>query len=85
MPQKLSIHLDNHDQKYTVSEMRRRLAQVLSKLHGTAEVSFSFDAVLPSYEPPIVHSTTVRSVISSMREEFESQAVLGELARPEND
>ena len=48
---KIVINIDNHDQKYTVSEMRRRLAQVLSKLDGGHEVSFSFTATLENYQP----------------------------------
>jgi hypothetical protein len=48
---KLTICIENHDQKYTVSEMRRRLAQVLSKLSGDQEVSFSFVATLENYKP----------------------------------
>ena len=40
----ITIRIDNHDQPYTVREMRRRLAQVLSKLNGDQTVSFSFDA-----------------------------------------
>lgn len=50
MPQ-LTIQVDNHDQPYTVSEMRRRLAQVLSKLNGTEQVSFSFHASFETYTP----------------------------------
>lgn len=47
---KLTIHIENHEQKYTVSEMRRRLAQVLSKLNGDQIVSFTFDATLANYQ-----------------------------------
>jgi len=48
---KLLIRVDNHDQPYTVSEMRKRLAQVLSKLNGDQEVAFTFVATLENYEP----------------------------------
>ena len=48
---KLNINLDNHGQPYTVSEMRIRLAQVLSKLDGGQLVTFSFRADLPDYKP----------------------------------
>lgn len=48
---KLTIRIENHEQKYTVSEMRRRLAQVLSKLNGDQEVSFTFVAQLEHYTP----------------------------------
>jgi len=69
---KLLIRIDNHDQPYTVSEMRKRLAQVLSKLNGDQEVAFTFVATLPEYRPepaPIKYTTFI----------------FGELARPEND
>lgn len=73
---KLTIIVTNHDmvnnreQKYTVSEMRRRLAQVLSKLSGDQEVSFSFRATLENYEPAPTPKPTI---------------VWGSLARPENN
>lgn len=54
---KLVIVVENHQQKYTVSEMRRRLAQVLSKLNGDQEVSFTFSATLENYQPASDAST----------------------------
>ena len=48
---KLNISIDNHGQEYAVSEMRRRLAQVLSKLDGAQKVTFSFRAELAEYKP----------------------------------
>ena len=48
---KLNINIKNHEQHYTVSEMRRRLAQVLSKLNGDQSVTFSFRAELTDYSP----------------------------------
>ena len=50
----ITIRIDNHDQPYTVREMRRRLAQVLSKLNGDQTVSFSFNARLEEYTPRTV-------------------------------
>ena len=47
----LRLHVESHEQKYTVSEMRKRLAQVLSKLDGDQEVTFTFAASLEHYEP----------------------------------
>lgn len=47
----LTIQVDNHNQPFTVREMRRRLAQVLSKLNGDMQVSFSFSARLENYQP----------------------------------
>jgi hypothetical protein len=66
----LNIRVDNHDQKGTVSEMRKKLFAILNRLDGDQEVSFSFRATVevkcysPAPEPTIV---------------------LGELARPENE
>jgi hypothetical protein len=48
---KLTLHIDNHEQKYTVSEMRKRLTQVLSKLNGDQEVSFTLAVTLDDYTP----------------------------------
>ena len=48
---KLHIQIDNHDGPYTVSEMRRKLAKVLSKLNGDQEVRFMFTAALDQYQP----------------------------------
>ena len=50
----ITISIDDHDQPYTVREMRRRLAQVLSKLDGDQIVSFSFNARLENYKSPDV-------------------------------
>jgi hypothetical protein len=47
----LLIHVESHEQRYTVSQMRRRLAQVLSKLRGDQEVTFTFNATFESYQP----------------------------------
>jgi hypothetical protein len=72
---KLNINIESHEQKYTVSDMRKRLAQVLSKLDGDQPVTFSFRAELTDYQPePFFkmpyHTPTVK---------------MGELARAEND
>jgi hypothetical protein len=48
---RITISVSNHDQPHTVSEMRKRLAQILSRLNGSQEVTFSFSAVLPDYVP----------------------------------
>ncbi len=50
----ITIQIDNHEQKFTVGEMRRRLAQVLSKLNGDQIVTFSFNARLENYTPRTV-------------------------------
>jgi len=77
---KLLIRVDNHDQPYTVSEMRKRLAQVLSKLNGDQEVAFTFVATLEHYQPRPIEETE-----NCTLEWFGLQPVIGELARPEND
>ena len=48
---KLNINIEHYAPEYTVSEMRIRLAQVLSKLNGDQTVTFSFRAELPDYKP----------------------------------
>ena len=48
---KLHIQIDNHEGPYTVSELRKRLAKVLSKLDGGAEIRFMFTAALDDYQP----------------------------------
>lgn len=50
---KLVINLSSHPQQITVSQMRKRLAQVLSKLNGDQEVSFNFIATLENYQPAV--------------------------------
>jgi hypothetical protein len=47
----ITISAGTNGEKTTVSEMRKRLARVLSKLDGDQEVSFSFAASLDSYRP----------------------------------
>jgi hypothetical protein len=84
----LTIRIENHKQKFTVSEMRIRLAQVLSKLNGDQEVSFTFVAQLDDYKPARrsafypQHAST-HSVTAELREG--ENVVHGEFARPEND
>ena len=67
------MHLSNHGNRFTVREMRRRLASLLSKLDGDQEVIFDFQAVLENYRtiPTISDSTP--------------NVYYGPLARPEND
>jgi hypothetical protein len=49
----ITISARTNGEKTTVSEMRKRLARVLSKLDGAQEVSFSFAATLDSYRPSL--------------------------------
>jgi hypothetical protein len=51
---KLNINIESHEQGYTVSEMRKRLAQVLSKLDGDQPVTFTFAAALQNYKSKTV-------------------------------
>ena len=88
---KLLIRIDNHDQPYTVSEMRKRLAQVLSKLNGDQEVSFTFVATLEHYQPE--RHLTMPAILGMPYDLSKAEITLaeglrafyGELARPEND
>jgi len=54
---RLNIRIDNYGQPMTVSQMRRRLAQVLSKMSGDQEVKFTFTAVLEHYRTAPVLGT----------------------------
>lgn len=47
----ITIRIDDHGETMTVREMRRRLAQILSKLDGDHQVSFSFVARLDYSQP----------------------------------
>lgn len=78
---KLNINIENHEQNYTVSEMRRRLAQVLSKLNGDQKVTFSFRAELAEYQP----APTALRTIWDLEKCRVITVVPGELARPENN
>ena len=76
---RLNIRIDNYGQPVTVSQMRRQLAQVISKMPGDQEVKFTFVAVLEEYQPaPTVHQIEAE-------ENAEPTIVFGELARPENN
>jgi hypothetical protein len=91
---RLNIRIDNYGQPTTVSQMRRRLAQILSKLSGDQEIKFTFTAVLEDYQPvrvltkspllgmPYGPTTTVHQIEA---EENDPYTAFGKLARPEND
>ena len=70
---RIVIRIDNYGQKYTVSQMRMKLAQALAKLDGAQECTFNFTASLDNYKPAPAPAVTPLTVIH------------GELARPEND
>lgn len=53
----ITIHLNNHEKHGTVSEMRRALAQVLSKLEGEQEVVFTFTATTVDRREPAKSKT----------------------------
>ena len=46
---KITLHFDNHEQPYPVSEMRKVLGQLLANLNGNQGVTFSFMATLEDY------------------------------------
>jgi len=97
---KLTIRIENHEQTYTVSEMRKRLAQVLSKLNGDQEVTFTFVANLEHYSPVRAYGEKYQenlmqtaaamlvddhSGINPPALAGDPNMVLGESARPENN
>lgn len=83
---KLNINIESGGQEYTVSEMRIRLAQVLSKLNGDQKVTFSFRAELSDYRPaPQIVSVPKVLPKGPGYATYLTNAVYGELARPEND
>lgn len=47
----LTIHSGSENVTTTVSDMRRRLARMLSTLKGEQEVTFSFSATILDYQP----------------------------------
>ena len=57
---RLNIRIDNYGQPVTVSQMRKQLAQVVSKMPGDQEVKFTFVAVLEDYQPAVVFGELAR-------------------------
>jgi hypothetical protein len=55
---KHTIHIQND--QCTVKDMRRQLAQVLSKLDGENNISFTFSAKLDNYRPTVVYGELAR-------------------------
>lgn len=81
----LTINIDNQGQPYTVAEMRKHLAQVLSKLNGDQTVTFSFRANLPEYRP--AYQIYPGRVINFEAAVFDEGITIahGPLAAPENN
>jgi hypothetical protein len=69
---RITIEVGSHGVATTVSEMRKRLAKVLSPLRGDQEVFFSFSAHLENYQIAPTKPTPMR-------------VIYGELAEPENN
>lgn len=67
---RITINIEHGEVPTTVSQMRKRLAMVLSHLRGDQLVTFNFTARLPEYTPDPLRGIKVSH---------------GELARPEND
>lgn len=80
MPQ-LNILIDNGGLPLTVSEMRRKLAQVLSRMNGDQTVTFYFHANLPNYMPA---RRVYPGAVLDMETHSDFGIEYGELARPEN-
>jgi len=87
---RITINVGTHGVETTASEMRKRLAQVLSKIPGDQVVFFNLTLHLENYEPaPAKYSTHIVGAGELIREGDHSGsspcALYGELARPEND
>lgn len=86
---RITINVGTHGVETTASEMRKRLAQVLSKIPGDQVVFFNLTLHLENYSP--ITPEQARRVIDELYEVGESHSgllppmVYGELARPEND
>ena len=82
---RISINIGTHGVETTASDMRKRLAQVLSKIPGDQIVFFNLTLHLENYEPaPAKYSTYIVGWLDEQRG-HEPTVVRGELARPEND
>jgi hypothetical protein len=75
---RISMNIGTHGVETTASEMRKRLAQVLSKIPGDQIVFFNLTLHLENYSP-------VQSYGDKYHENLMQTTSLGELARPEND
>jgi hypothetical protein len=75
---RVSFNIGTHGVETTASEMRRRLAQVLSQIPGDQKVFFSLTLHLENYAPASANFTVGQPHDDMTR-------VMGELARPEND
>lgn len=54
------INIENHTPECTVSDLRRKLAQVLSKLDGKQEASFTFVLTLKNYQQPALAEPSIK-------------------------
>jgi hypothetical protein len=50
----LTIEIGSHGQRWTINQMRIRLAQMLAGLNGDQEITFSFVGTMPEYRPAIM-------------------------------
>jgi hypothetical protein len=73
------MNIGTHGVETTASEMRKRLAQALSKIPGDQKVFFNLTVHLENYSPAPKYSTYIFGA-----NDF-TTAVQGELARPENE
>lgn len=96
---RITINIGTHGVQTTAAEMRRRLAQALSKIPGDQIVFFNLTLHLENYRPttPVGYNCLRNGCTSSVphfhlthaddvdHSSLTPTAVYGELARPEND
>lgn len=78
---RITMNIGTHGTETTASEMRKRIAKVVSKIPGDQIVLFNLTLHLENYSP-------VQSFGDKYQENLMQTAanlVMGELARPEND
>lgn len=75
----ITIHIGSHGGDMTVSEMRKKLAKVLSKLRGDQSVTFAFGASLQNYVPQPPARSARPALVEGVH------IIRGELAAPENN
>ena len=80
---RISMNIGTHGVETTASEMRKRIAKVVSKIPGDQIVFFNLTLHLENYMPtPSGPSITKIPDSPTTRH---ARLVFGELARPEND
>jgi hypothetical protein len=82
---RVSFNIGTHGVETTAAEMRRRLAQILSKIPGDQLVFFNLTLHLEDYKPAQRNPWVTGFTAADLAEPISFGVVFGELARPEND